>query len=88
MVLLIILFFCLFESKCNIFLLILFLLKTLLKDKPLKQPLEFRLQNSRCFSVAEESHVHEAREPHTPVPSLALRFSASVQNFCLTACAY
>ena len=88
MVLLITLFFVYLSQSVIFFCLFLFLLKTLLKDKPLKQPLEFRLQNSRCFSVAEESHVHEACEPHTPVPSLALRFSASVQNFCLTACAY
>ena len=65
---------------------ILFLLKTLLKDKPLKQPLEFRLQNSlcfsqNCFSVAEESHMHEAREPHMPFPSLALHFQPRSRPF-------
>ena len=57
-----------------------------------------RLQNSRFFPIKiglaqakKESHTREARDPHTPARPVSQSrspFSASLQNFCLTARAY
>ena len=40
-----------------------------------------RVFSQNCFSVAEESHMHEVCEPHMPVPSLALRFQPQSRPF-------
>ena len=73
------------------FFLILFLLKTLLRDEPLKQPLEFRLQNSQCFF--SKLVLHSWRVPHARStwawharPQSHSPFSSSLQTFCLSAC--